>query len=108
MVKKTYLNKKINFLWCVEAKLHLEVVLELVVGIVFGVGIHLAILRPVFITLTWQNKDFDTKINLSRCAGASFHPEVVLEYVVGIVPGVDDFQKFKWDHMVFLLVSDAL
>ena len=42
-----YIDTKINILKCQGAELHLEVDLDPVVGIVIGVGVHLAVLKPV-------------------------------------------------------------
>ena len=50
-MEKIYVNTKIKFLWWLWAELHFEEFLELVVGIVFVVGIHLAILSLGFINL---------------------------------------------------------
>ena len=46
-VKNIYVDTKINILKCQGAELHLEVDLDPVVGIVIGVGVHLAVLKPV-------------------------------------------------------------
>ena len=54
MVKNVYLVTKINPLWCQGAELHLEVGLDPVVGIVVGVGVHWAVLKPVPINSAWS------------------------------------------------------
>ena len=54
MVKNIYLDTKINILRCQGAELHLEVGLDPVVGIVVGVGVHWAVLKPVPINSAWS------------------------------------------------------
>ena len=49
MVKNIYLDTKIYLQRCQEAELHLEVALDSVVGIVFGVGVHLAAMIPILV-----------------------------------------------------------
>ena len=53
-MEKIYVNTKIKFLWWLWAELHFEEFLELVVGIVFGVGVHLAVSTPLPINLKWS------------------------------------------------------
>ena len=53
MVKNIYLDTKINLLRCQAAELHLDVVQDHVVSIVVGVGVHLAVLKPVPINSAW-------------------------------------------------------
>ena len=52
MIKNIYLDTKISLLWYLGAKLHLEEVLEHVVGIVIGVYVHLAVFKKISINLT--------------------------------------------------------
>ena len=47
MVKYIYLDSKINLLQCHGAELHPEVALDHVDGIVVGVGVHGAVIKPV-------------------------------------------------------------
>ena len=54
MVKNIYLDTKINLLWCQGAEIHLEVVLDPVVGIVVDVGVHVTVLKPVLINSAWS------------------------------------------------------
>ena len=54
MVKNKYLDLKINLLSFQGAKLHLEVVLDHVVGIVVGVGVHLEVLKPFPVNSAWS------------------------------------------------------
>ena len=54
MVKNIYLDTKINLVRCQGAELHLEVALDPVVGIVGGVGVHRAVLKPVPINSAWS------------------------------------------------------
>ena len=54
MVKNIYMDTKINLLQCQAAELHLDVALDHAVGIVDGVGVHLAVLKPVPINSTWS------------------------------------------------------
>ena len=54
MTKNIYVNTIIKLLWCLRAKLHFEEVLELAVGIVFAVAVHLAVSRPFPINLKWS------------------------------------------------------
>ena len=49
-----YLDTKINLLQCHGAELHLKVALDHVVGIVVGVGVHLAVLKPVPVNSAWS------------------------------------------------------
>ena len=50
MVKNIYMDTKINLLQCQEGKLHLEVALDHVVG----VGVYLAVLKPVPVKSAWS------------------------------------------------------
>ena len=61
--------------------MHLEVVLEPVLGIVYVVDLCRAVVNPVFTQ--------STKIKLLGCTRAKSLLEVVLEPVVGIVFGVN-------------------
>ena len=57
MVKNIYMDTKINFLQCQAAELHLDVALDHDVGVVVGivgVGVHLAVLKPVPINSAWS------------------------------------------------------
>ena len=54
MVKNIYLDTKINILRCQGAESHLEVGLDPIVGIVVGVGVHWAVLKPVPIYSAWS------------------------------------------------------
>ncbi len=54
MVKNIYLDTKINLLRWKGAELHLEVAMVHVVGIVLGVGVHRAVLKPVPINSGWS------------------------------------------------------
>ena len=87
MVKNIYLNTKI-VLNCekVELHLHLEVALDLVVGIV--VGVHLTFLKSVLINSEWSKTYIWTKIILLYCQEAELHFEVVQDLFVCIVFGV--------------------
>ena len=53
-MKNIYVNTKIKLLWCLRAKLHFEEILEVIVGIVFAVGVHLAVLTLFPINLKWS------------------------------------------------------
>ena len=50
MVKNIYMDTKINLLRCQAAELLLDVVQDHVVG----VGVHLAVLKPVPVNLAWS------------------------------------------------------
>ena len=54
MVKNIYLDTKSILLYCLGANLLLELAQESVVGIVLGVGVHLAVLKPVPINQAWS------------------------------------------------------
>ena len=56
MVKNIYLDTKINLLRCQGGELHLEVALDHAAGIVLGVGVYWAVLKPVPINSAWSKK----------------------------------------------------
>ena len=60
MVKNIYLDTKIYLLRCQEAKLHSEVALDHVIGIVVGVGVHLAVLKHVPVNSAWSKTYIQT------------------------------------------------
>ena len=54
MVKNIYLDTKINLLQSQESELHLEVALDHAVGSVVGVGVLMAVLKPIPVNSAWS------------------------------------------------------
>ena len=71
MVKNIYIDTKI-ILNCQKAELHLhlEVALDPVVGIVVGVGVHRAVLKPVPINSAWSKTYIWTPRSTSMMPGS--------------------------------------
>ena len=55
------MDTKIKLLGCARAKSHLEVVLEPVVGIVFGVNLYGVVMNPVFTSRAWLERQICTQ-----------------------------------------------
>ena len=66
---------------CQETELHLEGVLDHVVGCVDGLGSAETCSSQLSII---KNRYLDTKISLLRCLGAELHLQVALDHVVGV------------------------
>ena len=59
MVINIYLDTKIFLSWCLGGKIHYREVPEHFVGIVAGIGVHLAVLKPFLISLTGQKHIYE-------------------------------------------------
>ena len=89
MVKNIYLDTKINLVRCQGAELLLEVALDPVVGIVGGVGVHCAVLKPVPINSAWSK----TYIWTLR---STFYDARELSYTISQISGFrGHFQGFR-------------
>ena len=69
MVKNIYLGTKIILLLCQGDELHLQVDLDLLIGIVFGVCEHLLVLKPFPIDSAWSKTNMnliDTMPNILK------------------------------------------
>ena len=60
---------KIYLLRCQEAKLHLEVAIDHVIGSVVGVGVHLLVLKHVPVNSAWSKTNMWTQDLTSTMPG---------------------------------------